>query len=91
MNNHPQESLAASQEALRINPDDALVKENLAHANLYQNHIEQAKTLYLANRGEEVNRDAFEFAVRDDFRIFSKLGMGLPEMAEIEKLLGIQE
>ena len=91
LNNHPQESLAASQEALKINPDDALVKENLAHANLNQNHIEQAKTLYLANRGEEVNRDAFEFAVRDDFRIFSKLGMGLPEMAEIEKLLGIQE
>ncbi len=87
LNNHPAESIRASKAALAIDNTKALMKGNLAHAYLFSNQPDQARAIYLENRGEEVNRDLFELAVRDDFALLRKLGMERPEMADIEKAL----
>ena len=90
LNNHPEESMRASQTALALDDTQALVKGNLAHAYLFANQVDRARSIYLENRGEEINRDLFELSVQDDFNIFRKLGLERPAMAEIEKALGIQ-
>ncbi len=88
LNNRPRESIDASLAALKLEPDQALAQGNLAHAYLLTGQMERARAIYQASRGEEVNGDVSEHAVFDDFALLRKLGLGRPEMVEIEKLLG---
>jgi len=88
LNGHLHESIDATRAALQLDDKPAWLYANLAHAELLSNQIDQARTLYLAHRGEEMYDELFENAVLDDFNQLRKLGYDRPSMAEAEKLLG---
>jgi hypothetical protein len=88
LDQHPPESIQASEAALQLDNQPAWIHANLAHAYLLTNQADQAKALYLAHRGDEMYDDLFEVSVLDDFAQFRKLGFDRPMMEEIEKLLG---
>jgi hypothetical protein len=88
LNNHPQESIRASEAALALDGQQAWIHANRAHAYLLADRADQAKAIYLAHRGEEMYDEPFELSVLDDFAQLRKLGFDRPAMAEIEQLLG---
>jgi hypothetical protein len=88
LNNHPQESIRASEAALAFDGQQAWIHANRAHAYLLADRTDQAKAIYLAHRGEEMYDEPFELSVLDDFAQLRKLGFDRPAMAEIEQLLG---
>ena len=87
LNGHPKESIQASQAALQLDKQP-WIYANLAHAYLIANQSDQARSLYLAHRGEEMYDEPFELAVLDDLSKFRKLGFNPPGMIVIEKLFG---
>jgi hypothetical protein len=88
LNNHPKESIDASQKAIALDPQQAWMYANLAHAYLLSDRVDQAKSVYLAHRGEEMYGAPFELSVRDDLAQLRRLGLDRPAMAQIEQLLG---
>ncbi|HYL36673.1 MAG TPA: hypothetical protein VEV17_12235, partial [Bryobacteraceae bacterium] len=66
----------------------AWMQANLAHGYLLADRLDQAKSIYLSHRGEEMYDEPFELSVLDDFAQLRKAGFGRPAMAEIEQGLG---
>jgi uncharacterized protein YecT (DUF1311 family) len=88
-NGKPRESIAASQKALELAPDDAVViNTNLAHAYLFDNQLEKAKAVYLENKDAKVDdKRTFSQAVLDDFKELQEAGITHPDMQKIKTLL----
>jgi uncharacterized protein YecT (DUF1311 family) len=88
-NRKPREAIAASLKALELLPGDAvLIKGNLAHAYLFDNQFEKAKSLYLENRGAKIDDErSFTQAVLDDFKELEEAGITHPDMEKIKALL----
>ena len=88
-NRKPRESIAASQKALELAPDDAVViNTNLAHAYLFDNQLEKAKAIYLENKDAKVDDErTFSQAVLDDFKELQEAGITHPDMEKIKALL----
>ncbi len=87
LSGHAQESIQASQEALQLDKQP-WIYANLAHAYLLANQLDEARSIYLAHRGEEMYDEPFELAVLDDLSQLRKLGFNRPAMAVMEKLIG---
>jgi uncharacterized protein YecT (DUF1311 family) len=88
-NRKPHESITASQKALELAPDDAVViNTNLAHAYLFDNQLEKAKAIYLENKDAKVDdKRTFSQAVLDDFKELQEAGITHPDMEKIKALL----
>lgn len=77
----------ASRRAAELAPDLIWVKTNLAHALMFLNQTDEARTIYFEFRGKIAlsNGRTWEQAVIDDFEIFRKARLVNPLMDEIEK------
>ena len=92
-NRKPRESIAASLQALKLSPADALaINANLAHAYLFDNQFEKAKAIYAENKNRKVPEGDRTFAqtALDDFREFEQAGMTHPDIEKIKALLTTQ-
>jgi tetratricopeptide (TPR) repeat protein len=89
-NRKPREAIAASLKALELSPEDAvMIKTNLAHGYLFDNHFDKAKTIYLENRNAKLRdgKRTFSQAALDDFKEFQDAGVTHPDMEKIKALL----
>ena len=90
-NRKPREAIAASLKALELSPEDAvMIKTNLAHGYLFDNHFDKAKTIYFENRNAKLRdgKRTFSQAALDDFKEFQDAGVTHPDMEKIKALLG---
>ena len=68
-----------------------MIEINRAHALMFLERREEAKTLYLAHKGKPLSKQdnrLWERVVVEDFAEFRKAGLEHPMMADIEKELG---
>ena len=76
--------------ALSLNPDTPWNTVNLGHAYLFLGRYAEAMQLYKSvrdrNRSEDGKR-TYAHEIRDDFVLFRRLGLTLPEMARVEREL----
>jgi tetratricopeptide (TPR) repeat protein len=89
LNGDPASSIEDATSALNMDSTQTWIKGNLAHGYLLSGRMEEAKSTYLASKGEEVNSEIFEQVVFEDFVVLTHLGLGSPSMIEIEKVLGL--
>lgn len=90
--NEPAQALDAAERALMAEPWQLWTETNHAHALMYLGRAAEAKTLYLAHKGETLNGEGtktWEQAITEDFAELRKAGLEHPQMAEIEAALGI--
>jgi tetratricopeptide (TPR) repeat protein len=81
-------ALEAIDQAISIRPDQTWFYANRAHALMFLNRLDEARTLYLKYRGRtlaEQNGNSWETAIREDFAQLRKAGLTNPLMDEIEK------
>src|SRR5436190_5363014 len=88
-NRKPRESIAASLKALELSPDNAvMIKGNLAHGYLFDNHFDKAKAIYLENKDAKLQDGRpFSQSVLDDFKEFQEAGITHPDTEKIKALL----
>ena len=87
-------ALTVSDRAHILFPNNLEIETNRAHALMFIGRDEEAKTLYLAHKGEpvsEADKIIWEQAIAEDFEDFRKAGLTHPMMADIEKELGISQ
>jgi hypothetical protein len=85
-------ALTIANRAHAFFPDDLWIEINRAHALMFSEHYEEAKTLYLAHKGQRMSdKDGtfWEGVIGQDFAELRKAGLTHPMMADIEKELGI--
>jgi len=85
-------ALAASDRALSLNTDDLAIVTNRAHALMFLGRTDEARALYLVNKGKKVasmDNKAWEAVIADDFAEFRKAALTHPLMSEIESALGL--
>lgn len=85
-------ALTVANRAHVLLPDDLGIECNRGHALMFLEHKEDAKALYLANKGKPVSeQDAtlWEHVIAEEFAKLRKAGLTDPMMADIEKELGI--
>jgi TPR repeat protein len=85
-------ALTVADRAHALFPNNLMIETNRAHALMFMRHDEEAKALYLADRGKpvsEVDNKLWEQAIAEDFANFRKAGLTNPMMDDIEKELGI--
>ena len=70
--------------ALPVNPSND-TRINIAHAYLLNGQVSEAEALYVASKGQ-----ADQLAdIKEDFAVFTKLGLAVPAMDQVRKELGI--
>ena len=78
-------SLALSDEAITLAPDQLWLYANRAHALMLLGHIDEARAIYLTYRGKMANASTpWEQGVEGDFAALRKAGVSNPLMDEIE-------
>jgi len=85
-------ALTAANRAHALLPDDVSIETNRAHALMFLEHKEDAKALYLSNKGKPISEQdnkLWEHVILEDFAEFRKAGLTHPMMADIEKELGV--
>jgi TPR repeat protein len=85
-------ALTVADRAHTLFPNNLTIETNRAHALMFMGHDEEAKALYLADRGKavsEVDNKLWEQAIAEDFAKFRKAALTHPMMADVEKELGI--
>lgn len=83
-------ALAASDEALRLDPKSLIAQTNRAHALLFLGRTKEAEAIYLGHRGETVftnSDEKWEPAILGDFDDLEKAGLTNPEIERIRALL----
>jgi len=80
-------ALEASDRAIAITPDDLLPVTDRAHALMFLGRTAEAKTIYLAHRGETLLGKKWEQVISEDFAKLRQAGITHPMMAEVEKEL----
>ncbi len=83
-------ALAAADRAISLEPGDLNPHTNRAHALMFLGRTAEAKTVYLAHRGEKMNGHDWNYFIADDFKQLRAAGISHPFMAEIERELGLQ-
>ena len=80
-------ALEAADQAISLAPDQIWLYTNRAHALMFLNRVDEARALYLKNRGQQkVDGDkSWEAAILGDFAEFQKAGLTHPLMQEIQK------
>jgi TPR repeat protein len=88
-NNQPADALAASDEALKLDPSALWIAANRAHALLLLGRYDEAKAIYIEDKDKPLfsGGTAFAAMVLKDFAEFRKFGIDRPEMKQIEAQL----
>jgi predicted Zn-dependent protease len=80
-----EKALEASDRAIAAAPGHIWIDTNCAHALMFLGRVEEARTLYLAHRGEKTLDDKiWEDVILEDFAELRKAGLTNPLMDEIE-------
>ena len=81
-------ALAASDQAIAVEPDAIWIYANRAHALMFLGRVDEARATYLQYRGRQkvVDEKTWEAAVLEDFAEFRRGDLTHPLMDEIEKL-----
>ena len=77
-------ALDAAERSIKLKPDDLEPETNRAHALMFLGRATEAKTIYVAHKGEPLNGKKWEEVIADDFVQLRKVGIESPLMAEIE-------
>src|SRR5262249_13342655 len=83
-------ALTATDRAHALLPENLVIETNRAHAFMFLERGEEAKTLYLAYKGKTMSgkdERLWEHVIAEDFAEFRKAGLTHPMMADIEKEL----
>ena len=83
-------SLAASDEAIKLDPQDLAAQTNRAHALVLLGRTREAEAIYLGHRGEKVfanSDEKWDDAILGDFNDLDRAGIANPEFARIRALL----
>jgi predicted Zn-dependent protease len=80
-------ALDAAERSTKLKPDDLVPETNRAHALMLLGRITEAKTIYLAHKGEPLNGKTWEQIIADDFARLRKAGITHPFMDEVEAAL----
>jgi len=84
----PREAEAAAREGLSVDASQTWIRTNLAHALLFQDKYDEARTIYEQFKNVRLNeKQIFREAVVEDFQIFRNKKLEHPDMAKIERLL----
>jgi tetratricopeptide (TPR) repeat protein len=80
-------ALEAADQAISLAPEKVWLYTNRAHALMFLDRVDEARSLYLKYRGQQkVSGDqSWEAAILEDFAEFRKAGLIHPLMDEIEK------
>jgi predicted Zn-dependent protease len=85
-------ALTAAERSLALAPGKRQVEAYRAHALMLLDRADEAKTAYLAHKGQWVDTGTtWEQSVSEGFAELRRAGLTHPMIAEIEKLLGIAE
>ena len=88
------EALDSAQRATAQAPDLLWIKANLAHALLFSGRADEAKQIYLANRGKLLRENTlWEAQIHKDFDIFRKAGLETlvaPSMRDVDAELSVK-
>jgi tetratricopeptide (TPR) repeat protein len=78
-------ALETADKAITLQPDLIFVYGNRAHALMFLDRVDEARTLYLRYRGKSVTDDqSWEISVLRDFAELREAGLSRPLMDEIE-------
>jgi hypothetical protein len=83
-------SLAASDEAVKLDPKDLAAQTNRAHALVLLGRVKEAEAIYLGHRGEKVfanSDEKWEDAILTDFDDLARGGITNPEFVRIRAQL----
>lgn len=83
-------ALDAATRAIDLNPAKLEPYTNRAHALMFLGRADEAKTAYLAHRGEKMGKHDWNYYIADDFKQFRAAGITHPLMADIERELGFR-
>jgi tetratricopeptide (TPR) repeat protein len=80
------EALKAADQAISLAPEKIWLYTNRAHALMFLNRVDEARVLYLKNRGaKDVQGDkSWETVILEDFAELRKAGLSHPLMDEVE-------
>ena len=85
-------ALAAAERALSIAPALFWIETNRAHAMMFLDRIDDARAIYLGNRGREIaGQGPWEKVIVADFAEFRRMKMNHPLMVEIERAFAAPE
>ena len=88
------EALESAQRATVLAPDLLWIKANLAHALLFSGRADEAKQVYLGNKGKSLRGNIpWEAEIHKDFDVLRKAGLEslvAPDMADVDAALGAQ-
>ena len=88
------EALDSAQRATAQAPDLLWIKANLAHALLFSGRADEAKQIYLANKGKLLRENTlWEAQIHKDFDIFRKAGLETlvaPSMRDVDAELSVK-
>jgi TPR repeat protein len=85
-------AIAAAEAALKQFPDELMARAQEAHALLLSERLDEARGIYLENRGKTVasrGHLGWERVIAEDFHKLRRAGLGHPKMIEIEDALGL--
>lgn len=82
-----QSALDAADRAIELRPNDLVPVTNRTHALMFLGRIDEARTNYLAHRGEKMRDHDWNYNILDDFKQLRKAGVSHPLMDEIESVL----
>ena len=84
-------ALAAAQRAHSLDPGSRIVETNRAHALLFLERSDEAKTIYVVHKGKKIadgRNETWEQVIAKDFAALREMGLEHPMMAGIEAELG---
>jgi tetratricopeptide (TPR) repeat protein len=78
------QALRSSQRGAALAPDLVWIRTNLAHALMFLGRADEARAIFLQNRGKRLGDREWEQVVLEDFGIFRQARLSAPLMDEIE-------
>lgn len=84
---NPDRARAAAEEAMALQPDNEAYALNRAHALMLSGKSEEARAIYLKNRGTVLGGRTWPLLVSDDFSVLREHGIERGLMREIEDRL----
>jgi hypothetical protein len=87
-NRRPQEAMDRAEEALKLDRHAIVIETNRVDALLFLGHFYKAKTIYLRYKAlRSTDGQTFAAHIMNDFTLFRKFGIEIPDMKRVEDLL----
>jgi tetratricopeptide (TPR) repeat protein len=91
LSNDYAKALLMAERAIKITPNNFVCQLNLAHALMFSNRSDEARPIYLGNKGKMAPdaKSTWEQMLKKDFLDIRSANLNHPLMDEIEKELGV--